>query len=149
MKRFVTSSESIFALAKTKSDIEAYLDDATRPIILHLIKLYFYNDSEDLKHWRQEVYSFLNSVPRLKSKKKFPSKDFILNNTINLELPYLNHLIYIIESEYGKPQEANIDGLKSNIIEYFVWLATELSKTGIVGRVDVYRKLDELSFGVS
>ena len=82
MKIYVRNMQDILGFSRRKSDIAAMIEENTREIIQHLIKLWLYSDAETCNHWKQEVYGFLYQVPRLKGSNKFPSKKFILNNTI-------------------------------------------------------------------
>ena len=72
MKRYVT------AMSIPKRIIENKLEEAAAPLTDHLVKLYLFSDSEYVNHWRQEVYGFLNSVPKLKSNNKLPTFQFII-----------------------------------------------------------------------
>lgn len=142
---------TIYAYAMHKKDIAASIESNTRSIIKHLIKLRMFKDSQYVEHWRKEVYNFLNEIPMLKNSHKFPSKQFILDNTINLHINKIQYFVTGIEKdsryEGMYPNwDYNIYELKSNIIEYFGWISERLSEDGSVFQNEVFNKLDELGF---
>ena len=150
MKIYVRSVQDILGFSRRKSDIAAMIEENTREIIQHLIKLWLYSDAETCNHWKQEVYGFLYQVPRLKGSNKFPSKKFILNNTIVINEDNILALLRIVITDYSNQYEQkNIEypTMKKHILLYFDWLAEELSINGKVARNDVYAKLSELGFG--
>lgn len=150
MKIYVRNMQDILGFSRRKSDIAAMIEDNTREIIQHLIKLWLYSDAETCNHWKQEVYGFLYQVPRLKGSNKFPSKKFILNNTIVINEDNILALLRIVITDYSNQYEQkNIEypTMKKHILLYFDWLAEELSINGKVARNDVYAKLSELGFG--
>ena len=150
MKIYVRNMQDILGFSRRKSDIAALIEENTREIIQHLIKLWLYSDAETCNHWKQEVYGFLYQVPRLKGSNKFPSKKFILNNTIVINEDNILALLKIVITDYSNQYEQkNIEypTMKKHILLYFDWLAEELSINGKVARNDVYAKLSELGFG--
>lgn len=150
MKIYVRNMQDILGFSRRKSDIAAMIEENTREIIQHLIKLWLYSDAETCNHWKQEVYGFLYQVPRLKGSNKFPSKKFILNNTIVINEDNILALLRIVITDYSNQYEQkNIEypTMKKHILLYFDWLAEELSINGKVARNDVYAKLSELGFG--
>lgn len=150
MKIYVRNTQDILGFSRRKSDIAALIEENTREIIQHLIKLWLYSDAETCNHWKQEVYGFLYQVPRLKGSNKFPSKKFILNNTIVINEDNILALLRIVITDYSNQYEQkNLEypTMKKHILLYFDWLAEELSINGKVARNDVYAKLSELGFG--
>ena len=147
---FFRNMQGMLMFSHRKSDIAAMIEENTREIIQHLIKLWLYSDAETCNHWKQEVYSFLYQVPRLKGSNKFPSKKFILNNTIVINEDNILALLRIVITDYrNQYEQKNIEypTMKKHILLYFDWLAEELSINGKVARNDVYAKLSELGFG--
>ena len=150
MKIYVRNMQDILGFSRRKSDIAALIEENTREIIQHLIKLWLYSDAETCNHWKQEVYGFLYQVPRLKGSNKFPSKKFILNNTIVINEDNILALLRIVITDYSNQYEQkNIEypTMKKHILLYFDWPGEELSINGKVARNDVYAKLSELGFG--
>lgn len=150
MKIYIRNTQSILGFATRKSDIAAALEEDTRELIEHLIKLWIFPNAEDCNHWKQEVYNFLYRVPRLKGSNKFPSKKFILHNTIDVNADNISALLRIVISDYTNRYEqrrSTYSTMEERILLYFDWLAEELSTSGKVARADVYAKLAELEFG--
>lgn len=150
MKIYIRNTQDIFGFANRKSDIAAMIEENTRELIQHLIKLWVFPDAKDCNHWKQEVYNFLYRVPRLKRSNKFPSKKFILNNTIVVNKDNIAALLRIVITDYKNQYEqkkSEYSTMEEHILLYFDWLAEELSINGKVARNDVYAKLSELGFG--
>lgn len=150
MKIYIRNTQDIFGFANRKSDIAAMIEENTRELIQHLIKLWIFPDAKDCNHWKQEVYNFLYRVPRLKRSNKFPSKKFILNNTIVVNKDNIAALLRIVITDYKNQYEqkkSEYSTMEEHILLYFDWLAEELSINGKVARNDVYAKLSELGFG--
>lgn len=150
MKIYIRNTQDIFGFANRKSDIAAMIEENTRELIQHLIKLWVFPDAKDCNHWKQEVYNFLYRVPRLKRSNKFPSKKFILNNTIVVNKDNISALLRIVITDYKNQYEqkkSEYSTMEESILLYFDWLAEELSINGKVARNDVYAKLSELGFG--
>lgn len=150
MKIYIRNTQGIFGFANRKSDIAAMIEENTRELIQHLIKLWVFPDAKDCNHWKQEVYNFLYRVPRLKRSNKFPSKKFILNNTIVVNKDNISALLRIVITDYKNQYEqkkSEYSTMEEHILLYFDWLAEELSINGKVARNDVYAKLSELGFG--
>lgn len=150
MKIYIRNTQDIFGFANRKSDIAAMIEENTRELIQHLIKLWIFPDAKDCNHWKQEVYNFLYRVPRLKRSNKFPSKKFILNNTIVVNKDNISALLRIVITDYKNQYEqkkSEYSTMEEHILLYFDWLAEELSINGKVARNDVYAKLSELGFG--
>lgn len=150
MKIYIRNTQDIFGFANRKSDIAAMIEENTRELIQHLIKLWVFPDAKDCNHWKQEVYNFLYRVPRLKRSNKFPSKKFILDNTIVVNKDNISALLRIVITDYKNQYEqkkSEYSTMEEHILLYFDWLAEELSINGKVARNDVYAKLSELGFG--
>lgn len=150
MKIYIRNTQDIFGFANRKSDIAAMIEENTRELIQHLIKLWIFPDAKDCNHWKQEVYNFLYRVPRLKRSNKFPSKKFILDNTIVVNKDNISALLRIVITDYKNQYEqkkSEYSTMEEHILLYFDWLAEELSINGKVARNDVYAKLSELRFG--
>lgn len=150
MKIYIRNTQDIFGFANRKSDIAAMIEENTRELIQHLIKLWIFPDAKDCNHWKQEVYNFLYRVPRLKRSNKFPSKKFILDNTIVVNKDNISALLRIVITDYKNQYEqkkSEYSTMEEHVLLYFDWLAEELSINGKVARNDVYAKLSELGFG--
>lgn len=148
MKRYIHSAEEILAFSKNKIDVAADLEETTRPIIEHLMKLRLFSTNKSCNHWRKEISSFLNKVPRLKQNNKFPSKEFILMNTIDMNNDSVENCLTVILEDYSDLdiQPFDYDDLVNDIYSYFDWLSQELSTKGQVSMTSIQNKLKELSF---
>ena len=148
MKRYIYTAEQILAFSKNKIDVAADLEEMTRPIIEHLMKLRLFPNTQYCNHWRNEIAGFLFSVPRLKQNNKFPSKEFILNNTIDMNNDSVDNCLDVVQKEYSslEIQPFDYDELINDIYSYFDWLAEELSSKGRVAKTDIVSKLEELRF---
>lgn len=142
MKRYV------YAMSKSKSDLGDYFESRTRPVIEHLIKLYLYPGHESTIHWRREVANFLNSTDTLKGSHKLPTARFILHNTIDVHLPFIQSYARQVVYEYGGSSywPAELDALSTNIKNYFVWIANRLSKEPQVSYPEIYEWLERNGF---
>lgn len=148
MRLFVTE------LADSKREIERGLNDATEPVLNHLLKLYLMSNSESRNHWITEIFGFLNKIKKLAGKNKFPSKDQIYDWTYNkwedvlTDDNYLMDSIESIEDIYNINIDENIRtiniGYNRLCRDYFSWLANELSQYGRVTFSMVRTKLNEL-----
>lgn len=148
MKKLIRSAEEILAMSRNKMDVAADLEEITRPTIEHLIKLRLYSNTDYVGYWRKEVATFLCEVPRLKQSNKYPSKEFILLNTIDLNNDSIENCykVVIADNDEITPVEHNYDELISDIYDYFDWIAGELSNRGKVARNEVVNKLSEMNF---
>lgn len=148
MIRMIKTSENIFGMSRKRSQVAMDLEDITLQLTSHLIKLYMYPTSEDTSHWRQEIYNFLHNVPKLKMTKKFPSKQFILDNTININKEMIKIWYKIIDDDYSDNNNIyeyfDFNQMKNIILNYYDWLADNLSQQGIVSRKSVYNELERL-----
>ena len=146
MKRFVYASEYIFSMSQSRKDVAAELEQITRPLVQHLIKLWLYPNSSSANHWKQEIYNLLHNVSRLRGTNKFPTSSFILKNTIDVNSSSIPIWVEIIQDDYDKV-ECSTPELVIAVKEYYAWLANKLSQQGEVSRTAIYNKLSELKFG--
>ena len=79
MRLFVTAN------AEYKYALGRKLADASELLVDHLIKIFMYPNHVSVDHWIQEVHGFLNKVGKLKHNNKFPSIQFILQNTWEIQ----------------------------------------------------------------
>lgn len=137
----------IYAMSKSKQDVGADIEQGTRELILHLIKLWAYPNSRDKNKWRKEVAEKLNYVDSFKGSHKYPSSKFILDNSWVVHRSRLSYYVSIIEDDYGEFEtDDSYYHLRTNIDEYFSWLAGILSQYGQVSYKQIYVELDTLGF---
>lgn len=133
------------AFADKKSQIKSDLRGATKVVMNHLIKVWLYPEVREQNHWKQEIAQTLNDLPKLKGTNKYPKFEFLIENTFNVYEDTLERRAeVIIESIEESPILFEFNNLYSAIEEYFVWICTELSKSGIVRYNDIYLKIEEL-----
>lgn len=133
------------AFADKKSQIKSDLRGATKVVMNHLIKVWLYPEVREQNHWKKEIAQTLNDLPKLKGTNKYPKFGFLIENTFDVYEDTLNRRTeVVIENIDELPILFEFDDLYSAIEEYFVWICTELSKSGIVIYSDVYLKIEEL-----
>lgn len=137
-------------MSENKSQIRQDIVNVEGKIIEHLLKCFLYKDStNNLNHWKQEIFSFLYEVPKLKNTKKFPSYKLLYSFTIeriyDTLLDRIEPRIKNLEFKgYPKVNNYNKKDLYNAILEYYNWLIKELSKTGFVESKSVFNKIDEI-----
>ena len=149
MKIYIRGSEAVFAMSLPKHEIAARLEETTRTLIRHLIKLQLYGDtSPSANHWRQEIYAILHNVSKIRGSNKLPSQKFILDNTINVNrdlIPaWTRHIVTDYSDDVDQDMQIDVTKLEDKITDYYMWLAAELSEYGDISRTDCYNKLKEL-----
>ncbi len=109
----------------------------TYEISMHLLKCLLIQDKNDcLEHWEHKLYTLLHSLPRLKHN-KYPSYKMLKSLTIDyLKLDFINdidnNIADMCEEENIKVPPYNGESLCKCIINYYDWLAKELSLKGSV-----------------
>lgn len=141
MKRY------IYAMSGSRKDVGAEIEQGTRELIKHLIKLRLYPESESVNHWRIEVAEKLHRVSKLRISNKYPSVQFILDNSLRVHKNRIQRYITIVRCDYGDPQiDYDNKRLHRDIEMYFYWLAIKLSKYGEAAYPSIYRKLEDMGF---
>lgn len=133
----------IFAMADTKSNIAAKLEGTTLQIVKHIIKIYLYPEHPAVNHWKTEVYGFLHTIPRIKRKNTFPTKEFILQETIGVNRSVIPLWVENVVDDYGE-SDRDESNVMAAIEDYYSMLAEELSYRGDISKQKVYAKLTEI-----
>ena len=142
MKKLIKRS---IVAAEHKKYVELHLRRNMVSLIIHLIKLLLYPESQEVNHWRKEVSNFLYEVPLLKVNNKLPSKEFILENTWEVYSDSIpNYVKFVTKSISEEPKVVDNDNIYDTLNNYFHRLANELSVNQIVTRKDIINKLKEL-----
>jgi len=147
MKKLIitTKRHPVFGMANELKEIRRQLDGQSEPVIEHIVKFLFYPKSQDVNHWRKEVWANLYRVRKYKKTNKPPKAQFIYDSTWGINHDTLDGFIKIVESDYGERQiNAKDEYVYLYTTQYFEWLATELSQKGYVTSQEVYAKLDEM-----
>ena len=143
-KLIVRKYDSIIAQADTRRETIRQLKLTLNPLFHHLTKLVMFPNAQEVNHWRKEVSDLLNTVDKMKQNKKFPSKQFILDNTWEIKNDTLNERMEALLKEYDYSTDATHDDIYNKLEAYFDWLSEELSTKGIVARPDIINKLKGL-----
>lgn len=133
----------IYCFAKDRNKVLDELESESEPLIKHLTKYFLYPNHTSSSHWGDEIYSFLNSVSKLKRKNKRPSADTILKHTWYVYEDSILEYIPTVVDDYGY---SNVDSgvVYDNCREYVTWLADVLSTTGSVSRKACKQKLKDI-----
>lgn len=135
----------IKAFSKPQKEIMSKLDSATPEVILHLMKVCLWPNVDSQNKWQHEVWSNLNKVDKLKSCNKYPSAEFIFNNTwVPNNDTISDRVLVLMEDMEESPIRFKAANLYEAIKAYFTWLSTQLSELGIVSEESVRNKLEEL-----
>lgn len=150
MYRVIRGSEDIFAMSMKQSDFAADIESQTRQVCRHFIKIYLYPTAQEVNHWVSELHRFLHNVPYLKHNKKLPSRKLILDNTIyysdNLRLLqyWYDDIIADYSDTHTQRKDSDFNELKDLVIQYWEWIACELSERGQVSVRAIRNELDFL-----
>ena len=120
--------------AYDRRKIEDILVNKSPEILEHLIKIYFYPGNDNTNHWKDEIYSFINRVPKIK-----------FNNTFGVWGDTIPNIVDKVLDEYGDSnREYNMSDCLDFCSRYFTWLSNELSSKGLISKKDVYEIIDNL-----
>lgn len=136
----------IYAFSKTTKEVMSKLADRGEVVVDHLIKVFLWPNSQEYNHWKQEVWSNLNRVSKLKTTNRFPTSSQIYNaiwDAVGDMIPELAKL-WIDEIDES-PIAFDFKNLEYAIHDYLIYLSKELSTNGIITSNKVYSKLDVLT----
>lgn len=132
--RMTESQANIYHIVSSKADI----------ILENIIRLMMYPTAPDCKDWKVQIYSALNRVPALSSK-KLPRSD-LLFKALSSYNSVADSIMWQIEWLEKSLTPVNL--CPHEIIhiaeQYQHWLADELSANGIVIPDNVYSELDNI-----
>jgi hypothetical protein len=140
--------------AKALSDIKAMLNSGESIVKEHLIKLYFWRDSDTKNHWEGEIYGNIPELTVIKGSKKLLSNGKILeciysySEVLQRQTPRSVERVEFIEpnlptiSEYITSKDCY--NFKCFCDEFFDYVSTELSKVGNLSKRKTYEILDKL-----
>lgn len=137
----------VIGMSDDLKSIRDKIRDQTDQLVEHLIKLALFPECDSIDHWRAEVYSFLNKVPRIKGKNSWP-KYKLIREPLSIYEDMVDELVDHVKKDYKNlsPVPINPIKLQNMITAYNNWLASELSQRGRVDSDDVFAKLEELGF---
>ena len=137
-----------FAIEKTEYKVK--LMNAFEKIFSHLLKVYYYPESQYKHHWVKEIYSFLNDAPVLKSTKKLPKEKLIFDSlwdSVKEIIPRRHRkTLSFINEKYGNELgEVEYDAdAESFVFDYVVWISRNLSKKGDIFIFEVETEINSL-----
>lgn len=140
----------LLEMSLDKDRLESDIRNKTQMLNLHLLKcLLIQNTTRTLNHWGQEVYALLSTVPKLKSKNKYPSEKILYNCTLGYFADDLLEKLDSYIEDVNDIENANItdynkDSLYNCIINYYKWLIPILSKDGKVTTTEVKAQINTL-----
>lgn len=141
----------IVEFAKNKRVIELNLMSKSDEIINHLLKYYYWHDSEYAKHWCIEIHAGCSKVYKMKSNNKYPSPDFLYNCLYGDSEDIMDNIIELFWDmakdeypDYKVYEPVFTDKLKTFMREYFWWLSSRLSQNGSVKQSEVIQELSLL-----
>lgn len=135
----------IRSMSETQSKVYDSITSHVAEMNKHIIKLLLYPDCRYVSHWQHEIYSFLNSVPKLKNSNKFPKANFILK-ALSIYDDMLDAFIEpVIDDEPNlEPRAVLVETIQHVVQSYHEWLASELSSRGVISQNLIRHKLAEL-----
>lgn len=139
----------VLGFSRLRKDSIQKIEDMSSELISHLIKVFMWPNVEECNGWKQEIYSFMHSIPKMKPNNRYPKAQDIFKwiwepygDTIYDRIPV------ICRDIYETPQVMNNELIYNAIQEYMMWLSRELSVQGLVSRTDIYSKLGELTYRI-
>lgn len=141
----------INAHAQSRNKIVDKLEDNVMPLLQHLAYLYVFEDCQDTKHWRTEVWKLMShmSKVRIGTKVRYLSSSEFLKYTYyqhNDKFEYFLEAAVELKPEYIPNWEKvyHVLEFKHLCDGYFNWLSEELCEDGVVYPKECYKKLEEL-----
>ena len=142
----------IRGFAELQREIERKLSERTDEVIEHLGKCYLQPNHSAINHWKQEIFRLINRIDKLKNGKKFPTAKQIYSWTYGKKQDLVTDIRWFSKFVNGICEDHSIEIDKSPAefmmdfdsvcVEYFQWLANELSQSGILNRSEVYAELN-------
>lgn len=130
--------------------LEEKIDNTTDKLIEHLLMcLLIQDDTNNLNHWSNEVYSSLSRTYSLKPNNKLPSKKLLYSFTIDQFGDILPRWVRGYVSHINDKENTNITDydtqlLSDYVIKYYEWLIPILSKEGFVESQEVRQQIKSL-----
>ena len=149
----VYEEEQLRELATKRKNIEKKLFNSIEKIQEHLLKIFVDRDRDSVEHWCNELFGFLNWIPKLKWSNKRPSPKYIYDNICGdyideVDVWFPNMLQTLQVS--NKISNINVkwydikDAFTKFYKEYCKWISNELSNSGSVSLEDIKDKIQEL-----
>lgn len=133
----------IRAFADSQAEIYRDIKSKSSVVIEHLIKLFLYPNSNNLNHWKTEIFAAMSRVPKLKRTKKYTESKNILKYSWNIWNDSIADMIDVIQNDYGLSNTPP-DIIYNNVHIYLAWISDKLSRFGYVTSNQIYSKIDDL-----
>lgn len=135
----------IRSMSESQTEVYRRVSDQAVNILEHLIKVIEYPDAQEVNHWKQEIYAFLNDVKKLRGTNKLPKSKLIFKG-LSVSNDMIDKFIGRVHRTNKGLRSRNLDTsvILKCVEEYQHWLADSLSKEGLVDPDDVYSKIDEI-----
>jgi len=138
--------------AKSKSKVINSFENKEDILREHLIKIFFWKNSDCLYHWEGEIFANIPTSIKLKGSNKYLSKKAILasiysyHDIIDSSLQQWVSQICVQETDLPEYNVSSYDkaNFKKFCNEFFDHIATELSTIGAVDKKTIYDLLDRL-----
>ena len=145
-------------MAIPRSQFVENLQTQVLVVINHLILCLTQPNSQDLNHWKGEIYGNFSKFDKLKYSKKYPTEqDFLdcgMENWFErIEDKMDSYIIDIYSEELQKDifkieeinLDINIEKLKICICNYLTWAIQNMNPdTGVINKLSAYNKIDEI-----
>lgn len=162
---YLEQKYKIQEMADDLQSIKKDIKDSRLQLLTHLVKIYFWSDvTTDYNHWKGEVFSFLNHMPLIKGKNKYPNYKQLMNWGFQTSLESIRDQLSIyVKRAYNdenKPESIkrrkgvkleipkyDENKLKQFMSEYINWLCEELSNPlnkGVADEDKIYDRIDKL-----
>ena len=129
----------LFEMAERRKEIARWLSSNSMPVMEHLVKYLCVNDKDMREHWIDEIYGFLHTVDLIKGSNKYPTKEFIVDNTYGKHADSICLKRNKILKKYNDSTlvELSDEKLLDFILYYFQHLSEYLSYDGYVSEDEV------------
>lgn len=123
----------IRAMSEYQKEIRRELSAKGKQVLRHLICCILYPDVTDYPHWKDEIVAFIADVDKVKGRNRWPNASFIKEaiSTQNDMIDAVIKQVKLKKREYTPRQIADGEVLRG-VEQYQDWLATTLSKDGII-----------------
>jgi len=141
----------IFEFAVNRKNAVNKLTSIQDLVLNHMLCIFYWRDEKPINHWKKEVASFLDQIPRLKGNATLSYK------TVYQELyGYISDILYdriqsfivgiMYKENYLLPdiEDPNVNNLKKFLDSFYDYISHELSTNGYILFADTYKKIDEL-----
>lgn len=141
----------IFEFAVNRKNAVNKLTSIQDLVLNHMLCIFYWRNETPVNHWKKEVASFLDQIPKLKGNTTLSYK------TVHQELyDYISDILYdriesfiigiMYKENYTLPDinDPDVDNLKKFLESFYDFVALKVSEDGYILFADTYRKINEL-----